>query len=284
MLREITELVDAQYDVCIYGGRDQNSMMNGHYYRLSGCFGQIVFRMTKKVETEIVGLTKRVETEVIDRYIFRYAKKLWVISSRRGLLKGIESKPGCAFADDEEANHPAGVKNQWIVFDPARNEMNLQSREDGACDADGIRAVAVIGFLITGLHMISHLEINDDCLVQRHQNELNNRPVYEDQTGDLVLYFAASECFNSDDFTPDTEATSRPLPELLLAQEGHWVLATRLGVGIDSCDCVAYIKDSAITPDLINPSEQWSVLVPSSAGTPTIVASQELRLILQEWG
>lgn len=141
---------------------------------------------------------------------------------------------------------------------------------------DKISVVDVLGFTIVGLHN------EDSILMQRQFDEFNNRPVYEDESGAMFLYFALSGRFSSPESLE--EACWPPADaDVLLHQEGHWVVARQARAGIDDDCCLAFVRDSAVTPHFIDPSNPWYVPAPSSLiGTRHFVPNDGMKLEISQ--
>ncbi|CAE8679466.1 unnamed protein product [Polarella glacialis] len=103
-VREPTDLSMPEEDVMISGGTGVNEELNGVYFKLTGTFGVKAFKMVKVQSGAYVA-----------RYLYKdVSANVWCISPKP--LTGICVAPGCAFADDEKADHPGVIKQPWFVW------------------------------------------------------------------------------------------------------------------------------------------------------------------------
>lgn len=207
--------------------------------------------------------------------------------------------PGCAFAQEDNTEHPSMVTKPWYVWHGDSGELlaageeikeeeekggfTLRSLMGPPSPVDKIVAKSIVGFQVQGNQ--DKLGKIGMGLMLRIPLTLFGRPVYEYEGGGQYLYFHRKE---SDGVTftelskgqdADLEefgAGIEPTPEKLYENQGCWVIATDMGASLESSDCYAFVEDTAVTPDQI--TRIWQVRLKG-----TLEANEELRFVAQEW-
>merc|ERR1712173_187089 len=97
----------------------------------------------------------------------------------------------------------------------------------------------------------------------RYGKELYGRPVYESESGDRYLYWFKkgggdlTQGLVEDNLEGDAAADINKLYQYT----GHWIIACEVGETYGGPTCLAYLEDSAVTPDQIPHGSQWYVAV-----------------------
>jgi hypothetical protein len=221
--REVTEEFQLEEEVLISGGTGDNVILNGVYFRLSGTFGQPIFRNVRHgfvqpsaepvadaaggradapPAVDATGVTPG-QSQAFERYLFKdRSKTLWVIAETP--LVDVHAAVGCAFAKDL-AEHAGQVTSQWYVWHPLTQRLRIPDEQDDwtytfslgegpdgkaltevrTCPPDRLVAESVAGFEVEGVGTA-----RDAGLFTRHADamELYGRPVYSAQ-GNRYLYW-----------------------------------------------------------------------------------------------
>jgi len=160
--------------------------------------------------------------------------------------------------------------------------FTLRSLMPEPTPVDKLVAKSIVGFQVQG---------NEDKLgkigmglMLRIPLTLFGRPVYEYEGGGQYLYFHRK----NDDGTMEDMAAGQdaeleefgagiePTPERLYESSGCWVIATDMGIELESPDCYAVVEDTAVTPDQI--TRTWNV-----RSRDKMEPNVELRFTAQEW-
>lgn len=288
LVREPTELSAPEEDVMVSGGTGQNAVVNGHYFKLSGCFGHSIFRLVHR---------GRLAGDTAERYLYKLGS-FWIISAKpfAGPAE-LQGEPGTAYVEDEAAESPSAIGRPWRVWHPASKSLRPAGEEDlgggppssapgggapGASTAvDRLAVRGVVGFEVGGC-----AGSVGQGLMLRHGSELYGRPVYESEDGGQFLYWlrdGGSLRDGADDeaYGAGVAQDAEALHKTWFGSGGHWVISTEIGAAPGSTACLAYVEDLATTPDQISGVVLWQAR--STQGSREFTPSAGLRLALQEW-
>jgi len=292
IVREPTDLNLPEEDILVTGGTEENALINGLYFKLSGTFGMSVFKHVKRTSQ---GMGRWVHAE---RYLFQDPKgSIWIIGTSPFCNR--PNAAGCAFVEDE-ALHPGAITTHWFVWSQARRHMiqydpaeAAESREQASRQTvsafgrrgkpvvfiDEIRAKSVVGFEVVNVSREFALQPG---LMLRHNQEVYGRPVYEAESGGQFLYWlqrdgSVEEGLDSAHVDSVGEALSA---RDLFANHGAWVIASEVGPKPNSPGCLAYIEDISVTPDQIRPDLKWMA---RRLNGDKFVECPTMRLQLEEW-
>jgi len=265
MVREETDLSLPEEDIFVKGGTGPNASINGLYFKLSSTYGMPVYKMVKKERRYGFGVP-------IARFLYFDTKEnVWVISPLPN--QGPKPLPGCAFVEDPDATHPGAITANWYVYYPTAKKMKKfggldeEDEDDEAAGTkaknvkvpvDQIKSVSIMGFEPVG---VDKTLIKAGSLV-RQGRELYGRPVYESESGGQYLYWFKkggdlAEGLVEDDLEGDAGADANKLYQYT----GHWIVASDVGETCGGPTCLAYLEDSAVTPDQIPQGSRWYVAV-----------------------
>eukprot|EP00435_Cladocopium_sp_Y103_P068694 s465_g32.t1 len=274
LVREPTDLSLPEEDVLIKGGTGENEVINGVYFKLMHTFGVKAFKMVKQVGFY--------STPTVRYLYWEHVTNTWTISPKP--LVGVCLAPGCAFAQEDNIEHPSMVTKPWYVWHghtgellAAGEEIKEEDEHKGGfslrtqfllhqdmsrCKNDGPKWVLIF--------LVSVVQGNQDKLgkigmglMLRIPLTLFGRPVYEYEGGGQYLYFHRKEADGvtftdlskgQDADLEEFGAGIEPTPEKLYENEGCWVIGTDMGAALDSPDCYAFVEDTAVTPDQITRS------------------------------
>jgi len=266
-------------------------VINGVYFKLMHTFGVKAFKMVKQVQSGFY-------TTTVVRYLYwDHVTSAWTISPKP--LGGVCLAPGCAFAQEDNTEHPSMVTKPWYVWHGytgellAAGEEIKEKKEDDAgftlrslmpepTPVDKLVAKSIVGFQVQGNQ--DKLGKIGMGLMLRIPLTLFGRPVYEYEGGGQYLYFHRKK----DDGTMEDMAAGQdaeleefgagiePTPERLYESSGCWVIATDMGIELESPDCYAVVEDTAVTPDQI--TRTWNV-----RSRDKMEPNVELRFTAQEW-
>jgi len=291
LVREPTDLSLPEEDVLIKGGTGENEVINGVYFKLMHTFGVKAFKMVKQVQSGFY-------TTTVVRYLYwDHVTSAWTISPKP--LGGVCLAPGCAFAQEDNTEHPSMVTKPWYVWHGYTGELlaageeikekkeeeagfTLRSLMPEPTPVDKIVAKSIVGFQVQGNQ--DKLGKIGMGLMLRIPLTLFGRPVYEYEGGGQYLYFhrkkedgtmedmAAGQDAELEEFGAGIE----PTPERLYESSGCWIIATEMGIELESPECYAVVEDTAVTPDQI--TRTWMV-----RSRDKMEPNKELRFTAQEW-
>jgi len=95
----------------------------------------------------------------------------------------------------------------------------------------------------------------------RHGKELYGRPVYESRSGGQYLYWFKKGGNLAQGFIEDDLEGGAAAHSVVYQYTGHWIIASELGAKCGGPRCLAYLEDSAVTPDQIPQGSRWHVAV-----------------------
>lgn len=291
LVREPTDLYLPEEDVLIKGGTGENEVINGVYFKLMHTFGVKAFKMVKQVGFY--------STPAVRYLYWDHVTSTWTISPKP--LVGVCLTPGCAFAQEDNTEHPSMVTKPWYVWHGHSGELlaageeikeeegeqkggfTFRSLMGPPAPVDKIVAKSIVGFQVQGNQ--DKLGKIGMGLMLRIPLTIFGRPVYEYEGGGQYLYFHRKEADGvtftelskgQDADLEEFGAGIEPTPEKLYENEGCWVIATDMGATLDSPDCYAFVEDTAVTPDQI--TRIWQVRLKDK-----LEANEELRFVAQEW-
>jgi hypothetical protein len=266
-------------DLVLRGGSDGNEALNGVYFKISHAFGLHIYKMVKVKK----GNWLRGE-EQLERYLYKDTngeEKYWVITPKP---MGRNMGPGCAFIK-HDADRPTGIGDEeWSVWHFGSKSMMKKSEHEhfkakesnwkkkaGQPEdvLDEISLKPIVGFhmsLDADRQTLEGAEFNSAVFLRRAR-EIYGRPVYETEASDQLLYWVQTggslEAGETFDGVREGELVAAGVTVDLntLFSRGHWIVATSFTESLDSSDVLAYIQDSAVTPDAIQKDAWWSVKV-----------------------
>jgi len=261
LIREPTDLNLPDEDICITGGTLDNEVLNGYYFKMSGTFGITIYRLVKRT-----GYLSHVN----ERFLYRDAKtSCWVIGPVP--LHGLAVSKGCAFVEDDDrgtqvSSTPSDCSKGWYVWHPQSKAMkHFGTESDDELDKDGkpkkkkkkapvdeIVATSTVGF-----EVFDSVNGVSNGLFLRLNKELYSRPVYEIQTGGMFMYWLEHEGTLELGTQADHAPSEAKEAKALYAVGGFWIIATELGDSHQGRSSLAYVEDSAVTPDQIGPHSTW---------------------------
>jgi len=285
-MREGTDITLPEEDVLIKGGTGQNATINGLYFKLSATYGMPVYKMAKKESKFFYGVP-------VARFLYFDTKaNIWVISALPN--EGPQEQPGCAFVDDPDATHPGQIEAEWFVYHPDDKRMRQFGIEEEGDDedeagasskmmpspVDQIKCVSIVGFELTG---VDNTLIKPGSMV-RHGKEIYGRPVYVSESDDQYLYwFRKSGDLTQGLLDDNLESNATAEPSTLFKHRGHWIIARQVGENYGGPTCLAYLEDSAVSPDQIPQGSRWHVAVSQNPQEGyQYVRSSVFGLVLQE--
>eukprot|EP00929_Paragymnodinium_shiwhaense_P030381 TRINITY_DN17231_c0_g1_i2.p1 TRINITY_DN17231_c0_g1~~TRINITY_DN17231_c0_g1_i2.p1 ORF type:complete len:3553 (-),score=663.80 TRINITY_DN17231_c0_g1_i2:169-10827(-) len=282
LTREPTEPDLLEEEVKVTGGTGPNEVLNGIYIRLSDTYGQRVFRLCKRA----AGPDRRL-AEQVERYMYQnFHKTMWIIAPRPAtdFPDLAEHGAGCAYVEDA-CDHPGHITGCWIVWHPASESLaspNIEEEDEDIFDGredsksprkrtetdvtppDRLATYSVTGFKVAGGSETHQFGLFTRC---SGSQQMYARPVYSGRRG-LMLYWMAEggsalegsqDHLSVLDFPQEATMDWTDPGSPAAGRSGCWIIAETLGVRPGGSGCLAFVRDLALAPDVIDKNSLWRV-------------------------